>query len=343
MKKELWGFAALPLLALLAASCIKESVESKDDKPITFRAAVGKQTLSRAGELKIGALQTASSTTPILVRSYKTGDPSASVYKEFNLSYAVATGWSYTPAEFHPVFGLTYYAYYPATGVTYNTATSNGSSASFSYTVPGADDQVDLVAATTTTTAASAEDAKATLEFGHVLSQINFAIQGMEEVKIAITDIEVSGVRNSGTYTFGGTWVTDAAPATPVVYPYTPAVTATTSGLDDEVLYLGNTGDAASAVKNDNENALMLMPQSFSGGDGGFSFSYTLTNMAGTILSQDDIEVDFGDLGVTQWLPGKRYLYKINFETPYYITFTVKVADWEDYDDPDGGIVDVDM
>lgn len=350
MKKIFRGFAALPLLAMLATSCEKERIESSGDsgKVIVFKTAVGKQTLSKASEVNLAGLQTASATDPIEVVSYETGSISTTPYMPFSLEYGTYnSGWGYaaTP-EFHPEFGLTHYSTYPEVTLK---AGSNGTSASFDYTIPGVAGQVDLLAASTTTTNASAAAATANLVYNHVLSQVNFAVAGLEDVKITISNIRVSNVKNTNTYTFDPVnpalsgWGT---PGGTDSYDYTPT-SVTTDGSPD-ILYMGNTGDIANVAdrNNDNANALMLMPQSFAAGDAaGFTFDYVLKNGADAVLSSGtDFQVKFGDtaLAVNRWDAGKRYLYTINFETPYYITFTVGVNDWEDYQSG-GGIVDVDI
>ncbi len=348
MKRIIWVFATLPMLAMLAASCANERVESAGDaeKVIAFKTVSGKQTLSRAEEINTGALQTASKTTPIVVKAYEDGDVSTTPYMTFSLKYQeyinpayTTTGWGYADdPEFHPDFDLVYYSNVPTVALN---ASSNGVSASFDYTVPVAGSQVDLIAATATTNNDSQDDATAELLFGHILSQVNFAVVGLDGVKITIEDIEVSGVKNEGTYTFGATgWGATAAVDAGVsnTYAYTPAGDNFTD-MTDAVLYLGNTGDIGADKDNGNDNALMLMPQTFTKGGGAvFTFDYEMENAAGTDLGSGTATVDLGDLGTTAWEPGKRYLYKMIFQSPVYILFDVDVEDWVD-----GSVIEVDV
>lgn len=328
MKKILLGFAVLPLLALLATSCANESVESKDDlgRVLTFKAAAGKQTLSRAAEADITTLQ---QNGPLEVYTYKDGF--GSLYEKFFLSYNIGSyQWEYSPVKFHPIdFGLEHYSVYPA-----ENATIDGGvyPPQFEYV---AEWDEDLMVASAHTTHDSDSDATANLVYRHVLSQVNFAIQGKDHLIIEIDDIEVVGVKNKGTYHFNtnewGNLVKDGNP----VYMYDTSVrqnhTNGSVGDNDNVYYLGNEGNNGN---NGFGNALMLMPQSFSpGGGAGFTFHYVLSNAHGDdMIYEGTAEVYFDLLG-TEWQQGRRYLYIIAFN-PILLQFDVNVVeDWIDADE----------
>lgn len=332
MRKFFWGFAALPLLALLATSCNKETVESKGDNVLAFKAATGKQTLGRAAEVNLADLQD----EELTVESYKATDHS--LYNEFILSYG--TEWTYSPIVFHPTgFGLNHYSAHPA-----QTLTNTSGVVTFDYTVEDdADTQEDLMVASASTTAASPAAATANLTYKHILSQVNFAIQGKENLIVEITDIQVVGVKNAGTFTFNtigatgdaGTWAltTDVDD-----YAYTSVNGDATDGTDD-ILYLGNPGGSSG---NTNTNALMLMPQSFAAGDvAGFTFNYELRNLnGGDVIESGSATVNFADLSMKTWNQGKRYLYIIIFD-PILLQFTVDIEeDWVDYNTT-GGLINV--
>ena len=330
MKKTIWGFATLSLLLLLASSCTNELIESKKDRDhqISFNAAVGKQT--KATEFNFWG-------TGEGFTAYAYYDGTPTLFETFVLVYD-GTDWSYnggTPV-YHPSGAtLNYYAIYPADHISSWNVTPVGV-ASFNYTVQAATTQEDLIAATFGPTTSP----DVTLPFQHLLAQVNFAIQGIEDFEISVSGIWVSDVFDHSTYTFGSGWGSLSGNAS---YPYDPAVTATTDGLSNDILYLGNTGDAASTKNNGNGNALMLMPQSFSTTGSTFSFNYSITDMTTSIMS-GSATADFSDMTTTTWEPGKRYLYLLDFSDlleKNVIKFTVTVTDWIDYDDPLGGIVEV--
>ena len=346
MKKKFWGLAAIPLLALLATSCGKEeTVETNDggEKAITFRTNTGKQTLSRASEITTDDLKNA----PVVrVKAYN-ATVANTFYKEFALRYDAgadavfgAGKWTYntnTP-EFHPSFPLVHFSTYP-TEQTYSDV--SGSGAKFSYTVNDnvGTPQEDLIAAWAKTTNAAAtgageNDAEANLVYKHALSQVNFAVKGLKNVLITISNISVNGVKNRGEYTF----LPSGSPSNPwnavtgdATYAYTfttpPSGFTTDGDASEAVVYLGNGGAITNA-----SNALMLMPQAFEGDDGDFTFDYVLRHMDEvTVLAQGSATVEFGSPMLApnnEWLAGKRYLYTINFEAPFYITYSVNADPW---------------
>ena len=329
MRKTIWGLAALSLLTLLATSCskeINEQVESKKDNPIAFNAAVGKQTLTKATEFAYWG--TTAPDNALTVKAFATGSNSAFNALGFNLTWN-GTAWSYGTAVNQPGYSLTYFSHYPATAaVTTPFAVSPAPAGvgTLGYTVNGVTNQEDLIAATTISTSESV-----TLAFNHILSQINFAVQGMENMKIDISSISVNGVANVGTYTFstsGGSWATPSGTA---AYAYTPKVgVIPTTGANNNIVYLGNGGGTYN-----NNNALMLMPQSFSPAIGGnFSFNYTIKDMAEVnTLKTGSATAYFGDFSVATWAKGYRYIYLIDFTNLFVggpIVFTVNVNSWTD-------------
>ncbi len=335
MKKIIGGLAALPLLALLTTSCNDETVEAKGGGPkeLTFGVATGKQTLSRAAEVDIQFLW--DDAGGLDVYSYF-DDGTLFTGAPFNITYD-AGAWSYGTPEYHPVDDLYHFSVYPedAEGLGAITFDDTDASASFDYAVPNdLANQTDLMAAADVTENTEF-GAAATLMYSHLLSQVNFAIVGIEGIEITVDNISVNGVKSAGTYTFGTGWGSSLSGSG--TYPYLNTFETDPAAEADTVYNLRS-----------NANALMLMPQAFVGGDGNFSFTYTMRNEYGDLLTGEDIEVsvDFGAVELTQytdeWLPGKRYLYVINFEAPYVLSFDVEIEEgWSNYDN-DEGVIEVD-
>lgn len=320
---------SLVLSAVLATGCREEQIESLEVVPetITFNAVIGKQTTTRAKEF--GYWQPGET---LDVSSYMTGAGSASPIP-FHLTYngPYTTSWNYSPLieVSNPPFSRTYYAYYP-TAANVSNVRLDGNSGSFDYTVRLAPYQEDLVTAYTVTSLA-----RVPLMFHHVLSQVNFAVQGIRGVHVNISNIRLDDIATTANYTFnatGGRWTT---PTGNNSYAYTPpaSVTFPTSGTSSDIIYLGNKGGNV-PTENDNDNALMLMPQSFSTATGGsFRFDYALSDMNNQPMKSGSAKVFFGDFTTKTWEMGKRYLYLIDLtglveEGP--ITFEVIMFGWSD-------------
>ncbi|MCL2562375.1 MAG: fimbrillin family protein [Rikenellaceae bacterium] len=326
MKKVLLGFAALSLLATLAISCKNETVEKRTDNQISFFSAVGKQTVGTRAAEWTNASWVAGNTFP--VRAFVTASGAAWTTPQFTLSFDGAA-WTYTEgggAIMQPGYSLDYYAYFPIANVTGFTKLAYPNTATFNYTVQAVASQEDLIAASRSTTLPEVD-----LNFGHVLSQVNFAVLGIPHVQITVSNISVNGVSNAGVFTYGSpsSWGTLTGSAT---YAYTPVTTTTFTGMpivnETGIKYLGNGGSQFGY-----NNALMLMPQTFptDGTGGNFTFDYAITDMiGGAIASNTGETVYFGELGVN-WGLGLRYVYVIDFTTlleSQPITFTVQVDSW---------------
>jgi hypothetical protein len=331
-------FLAVALVSLLlgAASCAKETGESLVTKEgVSFKAALGKQT--RATETTLATLIT--DNAQLDVYAYRVGDTDLEFGDPFELTYdATKAEWTYSPVRYQPGMPLRYYSLYPSQGAPATTTGLTASDYALTYTIKGT--QEDLIAAYVPATDLEV----ITLTYNHLLSQVNFAVQGLEDVKIVVSDMEVDKVMDTNTYTFSSaTWSgTPSQSAGFVAYAYTPvtaSLTTLAAGTSTDIVYLGNGGGT-----NTYDNALMLMPQEFdpakAGSDGIFSFTYSIdldTNGDGTfdknLATSKSVEVNFSDFQTVEWEAGKRYVYVIDFSSYVAggpITFKVDVTDWED-------------
>ncbi len=346
MKVKHFGFAALAL-AFLATSCAKETVEvaGGNDGKISFKTALGKQ--SRAAEFTYWT--SAAGYNKLNVWGYATGGTEV-VFDNTELTFD-GSAWSYTTPVDQPGYSVTYYSVYAADvdgkGVTPPAyVTKDGTGATFEYTVKptpatsaGPDTQEDLIAATISTPLAAVP-----LQFNHLLSQVNFAIQGVKNVQVKITNLKVKDVKSKATYTFGSTtgWGTRTLNANYDYYPLTGS--NITDGLATTIQPMGNYGGPLSSA---NKNALMLMPQTFAvAGDGNFSFDYELYAFGATIGTDDALATgsttaNLNDFTIATWDMSKRYVYVIDF-TDYFksgkIAFTVTVNPWTDAEETDNSI-----
>ncbi len=348
MKIKLLGAAALSLL-FVATSCDNEIVEKanvKNDNSIKFQTVLGKQT--KATEMDLAGLQGAAKDagTAIPVKAFATGKNIA--FNTFGL-YWNNTNWVYAESGSEitqPGYIIDYYAWYPnpspltetSHGITNAFSVSTDGKGTFGYTVLSTSAlQEDLIAAFKSTA-----DENVSLDFNHLLSQVNFAIQGVENVKIEITGIKVNDVMSVNTYTFNTNKWGDT-PTTAVTYDYSAFVNGTETAPTDyttngtaaqTILHMGNNGN-----EHSRNNALMLMPQQFKDGDkANFSFNYKLKDMNGNSLGEGSSFANLSGLN-TNWEMGIRYIYVIDFSSYVVggpIKFTVKVNPWEDNKDGDG-------
>jgi len=376
MKKILFGLATLSLV-FAAASCAKESVEATTDgqNTISISPVLGKQTKASETTLPTLKLAALNNATGIQVKSYwgtvggslsgaaDVADP----FKDFSIFWTAATSqWTYVPLQIWPDPDvLKYYAWYPKTTALTTFTAPTGTvlpfttEASFVYTVKEgtlADPQEDLIAASTL---ASEKDVE--LQFSHLLSQINFAVQEVDQFRVAIQSITLNGVGSTATYTYGAT-----ADATPP-YDLDPVGTWSVTSVPDTYSLLPANGTAfpvtevnfilpdvakdttlsSSAMKN----ALMLLPQDFAINadaqievkfllyitdedfgitldptelEGGVGGNYYYTNNAGNTADPvvATATVNLADFDNTEWKMGKRYTYLMDF-TNYLKSTTI--------------------
>jgi len=246
-------------------------------------------------------------------------------FRDFLLTYNApyTTSWSYDDPVEQPEVSISYYAWRPADGGATNFV-ADGFTGGFDYTVPPQTEDLFV-------SKSVSSYARVPMFFFHPLSEINFAVQGIADYKIDVTDIQVHDVKNSGHLTIetwnGGTWSNVGGSAT---YRYTPDYGTAhdnyvprplpTSGNDNDIIYLGNMGGWGPR-DNDRQNALMLMPQSFeqpaspfAAPSGGYmSFAYTIDRMDGTRYKSGTAQAYFADFSDRTWVKSRRYIYLIDF------------------------------
>lgn len=320
MKKILLGVAAFALL-LATPGCNNETTEkaNTNDGQIKFQTYLGKQINSRASEMNLAGLKTAanSEANAIPVYAYK-NDTTTPAWREFDIYYnATDDVWTYGQPVLQPGFDLIYTSVHPATGITQ--AGSGSAGVTFDYTVPAAASQVDLIAAYHEATGDNDID----LLYKHVLSQVNFELQNVENLKITINSIEFAGILSKGTYTFGTGW--GATANTAATYAYD--LSGTTFPTDGTITESKTTLKTAT-------NALMLMPQEFTDDSATFTINFTLEDMSGSstpLVANKTATILLKEFDTTTWVAGKRYLYLIDFTNYFadnFINFTVDVSDW---------------
>lgn len=339
--------AAFHLLALTATSCTKETAETKRDGDtyLNYGVAAGKQTPgTRAEDVSTATLNTDGRNLTVVVNdnTNQWTTPTYTLTYDSSAGGSLMGSWRYnsgTP-DLHPAFNLYHYSTYP-------TALSASASApSLTYTIAAGDGstQEDLIAASAKTINTTQADATANLTFRHLLAQVNFAVVGLKGYKVSVKNIKVKDILNSGTYTFSsadagntaapgypGSWSPNTGTAD---YTYT---LSSTPNIDGVIATASNSTPATELLRT-NDNALMLMPQTFSTTPTGgyFEFDYELEyNTSGSNYVPFDsgsVKVPLGTTGLstTEWKAGYRYVYTIYFESPIIIKYMVtEVTDWQ--------------
>ena len=199
-----------------------------------------------------------------------------------------------------------FYAYYPSS--ISNISHSAGSAPTLSYTVPNdVTSQIDIIAATSNSVTGSIAS-PTPLTFNHIFSAVKFSVGASGLPSGTIKSISISGIHNSGTYTFGSGWSNITGSNTFVISPST--VISGTSGVN---------------ITSDTYT-LMMIPQTFS------NAIITLTYSNGVVFSTT--------ISSGTWTSGNTYTYKLSkniilnyeytgsvqtFTAPYTGTYKIEV------------------
>lgn len=364
----LWSAATL-------CGCQKSEVFDKithKGEPISFHTSIADvQTLTRAAESSNEVLQNAAvknTGTPLPLFVYK-GDNS--LYFEEGLSYN-SNVWETAIERFMPESSsLNVYSYYSTdvvgiptfTGISNYTAPTGTNPPKFDYSVAQTGG-LDLIAAKSR----DITETNILISYRHILSQINFGVQGKSDYCITISNIRINNILQTGTFNYENwKWDNQGAEATTYNYLFPDGTigssyTTTGSDTDDQNMYIygdgGNFGPGSEITKlyaqSDNSfkpqstsqklhNSLMLMPQAItSSTNAEVMFDYLVTKGGNTIISGSNATIDLSTY--YDWAPNLRYLYLFDVNIPTNeVTFKVLINPWQNWDatedDPGNGLV----
>lgn len=208
---------------------------------------------------------------------------------------------------------IQFFAYSPIAHVKDSYAATTGYP-SFSYEIQSVASQEDLlVAKLENATKGLYGTNGVSLAFAHILTQINFSAKLEAGVTYTVTKIEISGVNNTGTFTYGagsatGAWTATSGSAS---YEYSGKYDAT---VDANVVNF-STG----------ANALMLLPQSLAT-DAKIVITYSAVAGSTTTFSGTK-EVS---LNGQEWLMGKNLRYTLELPSDATtVTFKPTVNEWD--------------
>lgn len=210
---------------------------------------------------------------------------------------------------------IQFFAYSPIAHVKDSYAAATGYP-SFSYETQLVASQEDLlVAKLENATKADFGTNGVSLAFAHILTQINFSAKLEAGVTYAVTKIEISGVNNTGTFTYGagsatGAWTATSGSAS---YEYSGKYDATAEA---------NVVDFSTGA-----NALMLLPQALAT-DAKIAITYSAETSDGTTTFSGTKEVSLKE---QEWVMGKNLRYTLELPSDATtVTFKPTVNEWVD-------------
>ena len=305
--------------ALLLSACSKSEAD-RPDNTISFAPVAAKPTKA------IISGTTYPTSESFVVSAFHNG--TAAYFEDLTATYSNTNSlWATTEAQYWPLGGsLDFIAYSPASaGLTIDA--TDGVTAT-DYTVQNtAQMTTDLCYASATVADCSNHPAAVPLTFSHALSQIVFRVKAAAyyttnttTVALSMTSLSLSGIYSVGDFAAGEWSNQDSA------YTYTLSNSATS------LTYDGNNDPNVIDVC-----AYLYLPQTISA-DARLNVGYTITQtVSGTPYTVENPPVSIPLRNtVTEWQPGKKYIYTINIGLDNLITFTASTVAWEE---KSGGVV----
>jgi hypothetical protein len=173
---------------------------------------------------------------------------------------------------------INFYAYYPAS-IYSSISHTAGSAPTLSYTVSNdAASQIDIMTATRNNVSGNT-NSSTPLAFNHIFAAVKFAVGTNGLPSGTIKSITISGINNSGTYSFNSGWTLGSTKSSFTVSPSTTI-----------------TGTAGANITSD-AFTMMMIPQAFS------SATIILTYSTGTTYTKTISG---------NWTAGKTYIYNLS-------------------------------
>ena len=299
----------LTVLALFASACTKGDWQ-KD--AISFAPVASKPTKAII-----------SGTTYPTGESFKVSafhNGTAAYFEGLTASRISDNLWETSSTQYWPLGGsLTFNAYSPASA----NATISASGVSVSgYTIQNTTQmETDFCYASATVANCDSHPNAVPLAFSHALSQVVFRVKAAgyystntTTVSLAMTSLSLSGICSVGDFS-SGSW---SNWATPYTYTLSNAITPLTydGEHEPETIVICSYLFVPQEIPADaNINVGYSITQTISGVD------YSLANPPVSIALRNT---------VTEWQPGKKYVYTLNIGLNNLINFTASAANWGD-------------
>jgi len=310
---------------LIAAACVSCEKNSPDaaDSAIRFALAKSKEAVDDVAQMETDG------STFILNGSFSSGSSynaagSEQLFTNTEVSYTVGN-WVYQDTKYWAKRRTyAFRALWPKTSQVTDFS-DDLTDISLTYTVPAKiEDQVDLLLSNLSDGTpqkgyvSSGEETAlppVNLEFGHLLSRINVKIKKVtaeagetpDPDDYEITSVQLSGMKNKGTYT-NGTWAVSGS---------------LMSCLNTLNTTLEDTGDPAQATLGFGASGLMLIPQSWSTGDVHLVLNYKIIHEGKTKTKSVTVSLP----STPAWEAGKYYNYVLTLSEVYDITFSAPGVD----------------
>ena len=295
--------------ALLLSACSKSEAD-RPDNVISFAPVAAKPTKA------IISGTTYPTSESFVVSAFHNG--TAAYFEDLTATYSNSNSlWATTEAQYWPLGGsLDFIAYSPASaGLTIDA--TDGVTAT-DYTVQTtAQMTTDLCYASATVADCSNHPDAVPLTFSHALSQIVFRVKAAAyyttnttTVALSMTSLSLSGIYSVGDFA-AGAWSNQNT-----AYTYTLSNSATS------LTYDGNNDPNVIDVC-----AYLYLPQTISA-DARLNVGYTISQtVSGTPFTVENPPVSIPLRNtVTEWQPGKKYIYTINIGLDNLITFTASTV-----------------
>ncbi|HAT61151.1 MAG TPA: fimbrillin family protein [Prevotella sp.] len=201
--------------------------------------------------------------------------------KNETVSYSTANNiWQTTATHYWSGTGSTvnFYVYYP-TSISGSITHSAGSAPVLSYTVPdNAAAQIDILTSSKTSVAGDSYT-QIPVDFKHILAAVQFRVGSFGLPRGTISSITISGIKNSGVYTFDSGWTLNSG--------------TTTFNSSPSTVINGTSGESITA----GTYTLLMIPQAFS------NATITLTYNTGTTYTKTISDI---------WTAGNTYTYNLS-------------------------------
>jgi hypothetical protein len=299
--------------AVLASACVKSTIDLKD-RSIAFAPVASKATKA----IIEGANYP--TTESFNVSAYVDGTDA--YFQNQTATYSSSLQlWETQESQYWPLNGsLTFYAYSPASASDVSIS-ADGFSAT-DYTIQtNAQMTSDLCYASATVADCSNHPESVQLTFSHALSQVVFRVKAaayyttaQRTVSLAMTSLSLSGIYSVGDFAEGA-WENQNT-------EHTYALSSSTTNL---------TYDQSNAPVTTVVCSYLFLPQEF-GSNAALNVGYSIVQtVSGNdyTLENAPVSIPLGG-SISQWEPGKKYIYTLNIGMNNVITFTASSVRWED-------------
>ena len=295
---SLYSLYLLLVVVLCISSCTTEyNVFDNNSKLLNFSISVPSwknndstpNSRTRATPISGTSLGTSSSFN-IIADAYDGTKNYSTIIKDEAVSFT-NNMWQTTAAHYWPGIAnntVSFYAYYP-TSISSSISHTAGSTPTLSYTVPDdATNQIDIITATEKNISGNT-NSSTPLAFSHIFAAVKFAVGTNGLPSGTVKSITISGINNSGTYTFGSGWTLGSTTSSFTVSPSTVI-----------------TGSAGANITSD-AFTMMMIPQTFSNANVALAYSNG-TTFSTTISGT--------------WNAGSSYTYNISKTVTFNYNYT---------------------